>query len=657
MENSFKNNTLLSLRYSVTQVYNANSGWHVGAHHAMDIKYSSLIEFHRAQLIRKQAGSENIQVFRNHCSTLNAYLAYNKKTTDGFVGRELRGAFEEKLNEFLAALGQPPKTLSDKRSHLRLWKQSFDILLNQQHPSEAQRLQSSTFNQALCDAVAMTGIPPKTLARKCSISPSAMQRWMNGAEPNARTLPSLRRLEKALGLKRGTLEDLLQQGKAMADSNITISNDNIPYRARLKTLLTDSYRVKDSQFTSEFRSEWQNLLRYKTATHTPLARRNGSTWRLLPIPAIHGNISPLARINGQGCASAQVLLSQLYGFFGYLQMNEARGGLALSANIAQTLASLVVPEYIDGFMQFKKNRSDGKTHEGHAVFARNIASLVNRDFGYLRQMPELFQKLSIAMVNGRSWEALCDETMKVVKSWVHAATDVSRDPSLPIQPLLNLDEPLEPVLRAVLLLDQEAAKSLPGSLEQARHKRDALLLSLALVNPLRIRTLALITHQGNNGNLYQRGREWRLRFKGDDFKNEYGSRQDDYDATVPGLNERIEEYLYEYLPTLKKKAPSSIYLFPSTHSSSGKHNGLDKVIVKITKRYIPEVISFGPHAIRHLVASAHLKIHPKDFLTVAELLHDNLVTVMENYAHLSKDDAISRYSQHLSEIRSRLKLR
>jgi integrase len=60
---------------------------------------------------------------------------------------------------------------------------------------------------------------------------------------------------------------------------------------------------------------------------------------------------------------------------------------------------------------------------------------------------------------------------------------------------------------------------------------------------------------------------------------------------------------------------------------------------------------FGAHAIRHLVATDWLRNNPGDFLTVAKVLNDRIETVIENYAHLSRDDSFIRYEEFLEKRR------
>ncbi|MBQ5942252.1 hypothetical protein J8847_19725, partial [Massilia sp. AB1] len=86
-------------------------------------------------------------------------------------------------------------------------------------------------------------------------------------------------------------------------------------------------------------------------------------------------------------------------------------------------------------------------------------------------------------------------------------------------------------------------------------------------------------------------------------------------------------------------------------SIGGLWKGISKTILRLTRRYIPGSPGFGPHAVRHLVATTWLRKNPGDFLTVAELLNDSLKTVLENYAHLRRDDSFARYEAQIAQSR------
>ncbi|WP_454741331.1 hypothetical protein [Cupriavidus necator] len=247
---------------------------------------------------------------------------------------------------------------------------------------------------------------------------------------------------------------------------------------------------------------------------------------------------------------------------------------------------------------------------------------------------------------------MCHDTHKLSLEWKKAAVNTSRIPQEAIQGLLVLNEPLAPVFRAIEEIDRAAAESPSGSLKEALNKRDALLLSMLVANPLRLRNYIIMQHCPNgSGHLYVRqDGQWRLRFAPSEFKNEIGAARNPYDAPLPlALSDRIVDYLCEYRPRLVQKHPNARWVFPSSRSAE-PWSGLSKHVFRLTKRYLPETLGIGEHYFRHLVATDYLKKHPEDYPTVAQLLHDKLETVLSEYAHLSHDDAFAKYERHLKAI-------
>ncbi|RQP28081.1 hypothetical protein DF156_18790 [Burkholderia ubonensis] len=110
----------------------------------------------------------------------------------------------------------------------------------------------------------------------------------------------------------------------------------------------------------------------------------------------------------------------------------------------------------------------------------------------------------------------------------------------------------------------------------------------------------------------------------------------------------MEEYLDEFRPRLLRANPKADWLFPN--EDSGKWTSLNKHFFRLTRRLIPQTPGFGPHALRHLVATDYLRKHSNDFLTVSQLLHDKLETVLAEYAHLRQDDAFAKYEVHLRGV-------
>jgi integrase len=198
-------------------------------------------------------------------------------------------------------------------------------------------------------------------------------------------------------------------------------------------------------------------------------------------------------------------------------------------------------------------------------------------------------------------------------------------------------------------LDALALAAAPGSLAEARHKRDALLIAMLLANPMRSRQFSTMRWRpGGGGNLYRTDDGgWRLRYEARHRKN--GRKA--YDAPLPAwLGDRIDAYLEEYRPRLLAGRVDGGWVFPSTRGG-GVWAGLGRHVEKLTRRHLPNCPGFGPHAFRHLVATSWLRRHPNDYLTVAELLDDTLQVVIQNYAHLRKDDSFGRYEQYIDGIR------
>ncbi|WP_434718151.1 site-specific integrase [Paraburkholderia sp. A1BS-2L] len=664
MKISFQFKALEISRYRVTYYCNedgkpSGSGMGILEPPSMTITYKELIsrqkQLHSPDGQSSAVGSSTSQVMRNLMSSLHSYLAFNCKTIDAVVGKELLGDFDAKLRSYSETLSVSEHTRADRRSHLRAWRATAQTLLSEKRlsatPDGEQRAPESDFHEKLRHAIAASGENPMELAHHAGASEQAVRRWLKGAIPNSRALPSLRRLELALGLEPDALRRLLPKQREPRCFPAPMEPQvKLPYRVRLKERIADTYRLKFKDINPSFAAEWRALLDYKTSKHPPkLARSSRGRWRLLPMHKMDRQLPMYAQKGNQPCPTAQLNFDQFRAFAGYLARPVTTGGFGITPDEAQTLAWLAVPEAVNGYLEFLTERSDGLEHGGHLKLANLAGSLTHPVYGYLTQQPEFAERLphSYASVD---WTKICEATHALCAGWKRDARSISRDPTAPIQKLLNLQEPFAPVQKAIELLDLAAASSPSGSLDEALHKRDALLLSMLMANPLRRRNYVLMTwNEDNTGVLYQRqDGQWRIRYAAaNDFKNEGTSSNQGYDAPLPrALQNRIEVYLEEYRPRLVREAPDAAWVFPS--SIGTKWSGLDRHVAKLTRRLIPETPSgFGPHAFRHLVATDYLRKHPNDFLTVAILLHDTLETVLKAYAHLRQDESFEKYEAHI----------
>lgn len=589
------------------------------------------------------------QSYRNHLSTLNSFLASVGKTLASRVGIELGSAFDQRVKDYLEIINVAPRTKRDRRNHLRLIRRMHEDFAASTRKERPQAVTSLSIE--LRTAITRTGLAPKTLAKKIHVSASAMQRWLKGAMPNKRGIPTLRRLETELGLPRDHLTRLVDEAALASDTAVM----TIPFRERLREQTQDPYVLPESDLTPEFKAEWRMLFAYKTRPFTHLERTSRGNWRCIPIDTA-SRMSPLVQTGSTVSPGANIALDRLRSFFGALHVMTRDGRLLLDPDglPQQTLAWLAYPQAIDAYLHWITERSGGVMHNGQKVFSRLVAGLLRPGTGYLWQSPLLGQRLPVSCrpETPEAWKQMCESSLKLVNTWISQSNGMSRDPVEPIAALLALENPFHPILQAIETIEQAAAAAPPGSVSEAILRRDALLLSMLLANPLRLRTLMSMTWSPlGTGSLRGNARTgWRIHLESHCLKN--GSKQvhhHSYDVAVAQwVGSRLEAYLEEYRGTLLGDQKSQ-YLFVNARSGD-IWEGMGKRISTLTRRYIPGCPGFSAHAFRHLVATDWLTRYPNDYVTVAQLLNDKLETVMAHYAHLRRDTSFLRYEEHMNAM-------
>ncbi|MFX1685042.1 hypothetical protein [Paraburkholderia sp. A1RO-5L] len=654
MQISRQINHLEKVRYHVRLFHNEDNGdsWRLvdGPDEHPMLTYKEVIAHRKAELIdaSNPKDASATQVFRNHLSTLHAYLAYAGKMEESAVGREMLTGFDKERESYLASVNVSARTKSDRRSHLRAWHATIAAIRKgdqDRQPSTGGNERTSPFHQLLRRSVSSANAPAKTIAKRAGASTSALARWLKGAFPNRRASASVHRIEAELGLERDTLLSLVPSVSSSHRAGCCKTSTEFGERQRRNTKST--YRLREEDMTAEFLQEWHAFHDYKTSRNPWFERPARGVWRQLPTEKLARKLPAYAYRGNKGCPTAKIAMERIRSFVGYLSLPTDAGGFGVPSETAQSLAWLAVPAAIDGYLEFMSQRADGAIHGGHAGFCALGASVTHGTSGYLTQQPSFATRISAGYLQD-SWTDTCRSAHRLYREWARVAREVSRKPDAPIQTLLNMSEPLAPVFHAIDALDRLAAEAAPGSLQESLYKRDALLLSMLIANPLRARNYILLSYrEDGTGALYRReDGQWRIRFSANDFKNDREASQRDYDAPLPrALTERIEEYLDEHRPRILKNRPDVNLVFPGKNGN--KWEGMGKQLARLTRRLIPGTPGFGPHALRHLVATDWLRKHPGDFLTAAQLLHDQLKTVLDKYAHLRQDDAFGRFEAHL----------
>lgn len=592
------------------------------------------------------------QRLRNLHSALSAFLKFNQISEDAIIGTELSIYYEARLSPFLAHMREKNRTVQsmrDRKSHLRVWHALYhDITLS------LETVDSKTRLQAALQRYFPKNRSIKSVAREAGITFSTLRRWLGGAYPNIRARPALARLEHYLQLERGTLTRLVTWTGANGEKHRGTA-PVIAYRTRLAQALATPYALKN--IPPNLKEEWRKFLVFKTTpSPSPLKRQKTGTWRIRPItdanPAYCCEYSQPSLQTV--CPSAKMYWEMTVRFLGFLVLHSENGGLGLPITQVDTIAHLANNEYVSAYIGFMASRAEGRVHKGIYGFALFIKALVHPVTGFLTQQPHLGAKVGFTETE---WRTNCNDIFNAMKDVMYMAQEhkqLSRDPWEPIQKLIELRNPLVPVLKAVEIMKAEATQRIPGSKEHASLIRDILLIQLLVANPLRMHNLQVMRYkEDGTGNLFKAADgSWRIRFPPQAFKNARGAAKNKpYEMTIDKFVwPSIEIWLSEERAVLEKIKTDFVFISSNPKGQGTPWQTLNNAVERTTRRYIEDSPGFGPHSFRHLVATTLLKQKPRAYVTVATLLHDKLETVMANYAHLCIDDGFHEWREILGTM-------
>lgn len=656
-----KINELSNYRYSITTMRNEKETYKLfnfadfGTQHVtMATTYKNLIEQHFKTLAKNCKPSSLEQVKKNHITALRAYLTYAGQSETSPVGMEMTDDFAHTLKSHLSVSTLSTRTQTDRRSLLNAWRESF-LSMNSEpirKSSRERRLAADTpnvqniFEKLLWDSLKRSKLAPKSAARLAGISTSAVGRWSRGALPNERTSGSLKKLDAVLNLEPGTLLASFQLASGKYSSGLVNK-----FRQRQKTNTAIRFRVGIDDIRPALLDEWKAHLRYKTAPNTgDLIRADSGRWSIHE--ERHSTIRPSVFTSvGNGVSpAASIFWTRTSSFLGYLRLPIESGGFGLDDETAQTLAWYAVPEAIEGYFQFITSRSDGLKHGTQEGFCTTVIALLHPEHGYLMQCPKLANKIPAHARNGRTWIELCKNARASAKTLKSDCHDKSRDPEEPIRALLALEQPLTPIFDAMRKLRKIGDASIAGSSEEAVARRNELLLGVLVSNPLRSKNLVTLTFKKDNtGDVFRSETgQWRIRIPASRMKNRKRLKKRIYNVPLPAwLSPLIDDYVTKFRPILESgKTNDSFFL----SNNGNRFNSLNRQVFKLTSSLIPGCLGFGPHALRHLVATDWLTKNPNDFATVSELLNDTIEVIMNNYIHLRKDIAFNRYEAYVQKI-------
>lgn len=591
------------------------------------------------------------QVFSNLNSALGNFLSDLGIPSDAVVGIELRKSFHKLRSRHLEAMqeaGREAQSIRDRKSLLGKWR---DLLLTLDRIQAADSNAQPPFTQALLEAIP-NGVSVKLLARQAGIPYATLKRWRLGVLPTARSLATVARLERYLALPPGQLTDLLGCGARAADkdTNNVMSVKTRAYRERLSALVAEHYRLHD--VCEALRDQWREFVDYKTNMLT-FGLKRGGRWKP---SSLHPGPSAVQRkwyafsSAGEYVPTAQINWTQTSGFLGWLV--KYGGGVPG----AEALAWLVDINVLNRYMDWWLKRTNGKVHTGHIGFVNFVLTLVHPKTGYLTQRSDLRFSLP-SIVSEERWAEMCRTAFTELKghqSTLKQDATKSRDPRDAIEQILRLEDPL------LALKDMRhrmrADRPTPGTMVEAIWGRDLALVGLMMSTALRAKNLKHLTSLPDK-KLHLRQREnghWELFIPREEFKNADGAaRNRDYLIELdPGIYRDLEAYIKYYRPVLLHGNTSATDLLFVTTEQGLKNlpwNSLNRRIEVLTRKYLMGCPGVGPHAIRHIVATAIIK-RTGEFNTAALVLHDKEETVRKHYAHVLAEDGHVRYQKLFPDL-------
>lgn len=505
----------------------------------------------------------------------------------------------------------------------------------------------SAFTQALKAAFIKSGLTKSEVASRAHMSPMTFGDWLRGRQPFRTTHAAVSAVESVLILPQGSLVDLLANAKSVAEPSVRVAE----YRSRVAAWAKEPYRVRISEATPRFIAQWREFFRYKTAVKPDLARSPASGWTTKAIGSTKTVATIATEIDGRVCPSAHYNWMRVTGMLGYLRKYGAPlcspdrddcvpERLPLDNESAQTMAWLAVPEAVEAFLCFMRDRAN-KFNSGARNFSIFVASLVGERFGWLYQQPRLILSLPSEAVQGRTWAELCAQTLAIAFAYVGKYDGPSRKSGDAIADVLADKDPLAKLLSVVVALDAEAARWPSGSRNRATAKRDALMVAILSCLPIRSESLASLNVVNNEEfGYFSRDASGRYRVQVFVSKTRGTESGGEYDAKLPeSLTPRVDEYLREFRPILVRDSGSP-YLLPSSSHPMRIWRTLNSQVFTVIRRHLSESPGFGPHSFRHLVCTVYLREHPDEEIVVAALLGITVATLHRHYYEREHERAV-----------------
>ena len=601
----------------------------------------------------------NAQTAANRATALRSFLRANRVQLDDVVGAEMRARHPEALERLIEVLREQERnqrSISATRSAMRPWREMVvEDDTTRAHASD----KLAPFNAAFKAVV--DGHPIKRIAKQAGVSHDMMFGWLSGKAPRGSSARFIRRIETFFALVPDSLVILAGiSGNSRIRPQVGVPV-GIEYRSQLPGRTSDRYLLVPHE-GSPLRKEWAALLRYKTARVSTLERGDGGRWSHSPNPVERPSAANWWNFDGElEVPSARIAWMKTASYLGWLALPAEKGGAGLAVEQVQSLAWYAVSERVGQYLDWLLVRGGGKRSGLTFEFIATVIWMTRPGDGYIFQHPEMLQALPVGL-RECDWETMCTQQhtyCKKLRNALEEDREVSRNPFEPIQHIVDLAEPLEPIADMVQRMRQD--RPIGCKFSEALWSRDILLIKLLVSNPLRLRNLQTMTWRADNkGNLYQRvDGSWWIKIANRYFKNRRGaSKKKDYDAPVhESVWPDLERYVLIHRSRLLRQSSDLLFLAKSNRGTNLEHRpwgSLSGQVLRITRKYLWRCGGIRTHAFRHIVATAILKAEGGDIKTAALVLNDSEATVFKAYSGMRSSDGAVRMGQLLGKTLRRM---
>jgi len=260
-----------------------------------------------------------------------------------------------------------------------------------------------------------------------------------------------------------------------------------------------------------------------------------------------------------------------------------------------------------------------------------------------------------------------------------------RDPFFTIAPLLNLERPLDPVLKGLDLMNADRPSFFGMPMSVGWHDQKHLIMQMLVHTRLRRSVYAKVTWRSDNkGHLRwdNENSEWKLVVPKHFFKNENSKALPEDDVPIPFVFEKSDKALYRALKRwigapdpvtgtidvsgssrrLVNGADCGDFIFPGLNPGNGiSDQTVFTTVVEFSATYlagrpwsdrgVKGVLPFGPQTIRHITAT-HIIKTTGSWESAADALFDTVGTLRKAYARLLPEEKSRRTNSIISSTTS-----